>query len=196
MKTKKFLLSFFLLLFCVLAFGQKKVENLGLVSELVYIKYCSEAVMIRYKDNVQIRGEYNNLRINLDQVLLQLKADIQSANCLKYYRKLDRILRKNSINSFDCNTISNRRVRSYVKGLQVVNDDFDSLKKKQSSTYDDLLKIDKGVISDITSAETILSSALSIIKSYEDIKKDKVNFVCSTLDSLRLSSVSELTKKK
>jgi len=61
--------------------GQKKVENLGLVSELVYIKYCSEAVMIRYKDNVQIQGEYNNLRINLDQVLLQLKADVQSANC-------------------------------------------------------------------------------------------------------------------
>lgn len=197
MKLKKTCWSLLLLFLFLFTEGQNKVEKIGLISELVYLKYSSEAIIFKHTANMnsELKSKYNSTRIAVDQILLQMEADIQTSNSLIYYKQLDKLLTENSISSLDDNAIVNLKVKGYVKGLVEANKIFNSLVSYDQSLENSPTKGIESIIPIITGSESIVSNALSIIKTYQEIKSAKAKAINTMLDNLRLLSTTELLKK-
>jgi len=182
---------------------QNKLEKMGLISELVYIKYSSEAIVCHYYDTVphstannSLLFLYNTTRIMVDQMLLQLKADMNENNSVRFYKKLDKLLTENALSSLDASQ-STGKMKAYINGILKISAIRDSLLSKYPLDMSDKNKIpDKSIFASTTSDVAGIWTAINAtIKQNEDSKATKVTAISTLLDSLRLTSVKELTKK-
>lgn len=80
--------------------AQKRLENLGLVSELQYIKTTSENYLNSYLDNPKAEKakvtvaitNYLEIKSIYDQLTLQLIADLKACGNMKTYNRIDKLL--------------------------------------------------------------------------------------------------------
>jgi len=78
--------------------AQRTPVNLGLLSELVYVKNLSEIYMVAILTDSSQRDEtvqkaildYNDLRIQYDQIIISLEKDMWLKNSYKEFNRLDR----------------------------------------------------------------------------------------------------------
>nr|MBK9651827.1 hypothetical protein [Bacteroidota bacterium] len=103
-----------------------KAENLGLVSELVFIKLTSENLAIRIVNDTLIKEEdkikfvnlYNDVKIISDQVILQLMTDSRRKNSLRYFKKIDNLLVAKTITQIEESDLSKMKLNGYIKNLK------------------------------------------------------------------------------
>jgi len=182
---------------------QNKLEKMGLVSELVYIKYSCEAIVscnydtIHHKSaNDSLLSLYNVTRITVDQIILQLKADMAVNNSVHYYKKLDKLLTENTISNLDASQ-SSGKMKAYINGLLNINSVYQNLSNKYplnkpTANENGNKSILPASTSDVVGIWTAVNAT---IKQIEDAKATKVTSISTLLESLRLSSVKELVKK-
>jgi len=182
---------------------QDKLEKMGLVSELVYIKYMSEAIVCRNFDtfshtiaNNSLLSLYNITLITVDQMLLQLEADMYVNNSVQYYKKLDRLITKNILSSLDASQ-SNGKMKEYINGLLEINSAYQNLLSKYPLNKPTANELPNKSIFPATTSDVvgIWTAVNTTIKQIEDAKATKVTAISKLLESLRLTSVKEILKK-
>jgi hypothetical protein len=188
-----------------------KAENLGLISELIFIKLASENLSVRVLTDNQIKETdkirfvnlYNDTKIITDQVILQLIANCRQTNSLKYFKELDNLLLTKDINQIDETQLSNLKLKKYVKNLKNIN--IVSTKLINFKTSDKLTEnvsqnasISGFIKTNITIPELtgVLSFVTATIKDIRENKEKKVEKIMSMLNDVRLSRLEDLIKDK
>jgi hypothetical protein len=188
-----------------------KLNKLGLVSELTYIKLTAENHLTLFLEDTtivvsekqELVSKYLTLKTIYDQILLELIADESRMNSIKYFKKIDNALYENDISDIDAMNYS-KKIRSYMTNLKLANakfQEFIAFIPRPKNKVDDLsitLQM-KGFLPAAASVEEItgvLSFISGVIKDVREAKGKKVDAINSILNDLRLSSIQELGKPK
>jgi hypothetical protein len=173
------------ILFSSTLLAQSASQPLGLISELSHLKYESEMTLVQgihRKDSTVTVQNYYKVFTLVNSMILQLEADIKSSNCLRTYKKLDKLLKKSHIN--DCNS-KDFVVQSYVTTL-----------RQASNVWNKNEKSFTGIVSGVSSVADILETFVGIHKTIENVKSTKVGGICDLLDAVKLAGYSEILKRK
>jgi hypothetical protein len=188
-----------------------KAENLGLVSELVFIKLTSENLAIRIVNDTLIKEEdkikfanlYNDVKVISDQVILQLMTDSRRKNSLRYFKKIDNLLVNKNINQIEESDLSKMKLKGYIKNLKKINSVYNKLmafKTSDKPNENPLLNMSlKGFFPATMSVEEltgVLSFVTATIKDIRESKEKKVEKITSILNEVRLTSLQDLAKGK
>ena len=188
-----------------------KAENLGLVSELVFIKLTSENLAIRIVNDTLIKEEdkikfvnlYNDVKIISDQVILQLMTDSRRKNSLGYFKKIDNLLVEKTITQIEESDLSKMKLKGYIKNLKKINLVYSKLmafKTSDKPNESPLLNISlKGFFPATMTVEEltgVLSFVTATIKDIRESKEKKVEKITIILNEVRLSSLQDLAKGK
>ena len=168
--------------------------NLGLVSQLVEVKYISEAWLSRVvsdtarakvpRDSALIY--YNDVRIQLDRIIFQLTADMVERNSVKVYHRLNTYF---TDHRFSESEDAPRSVLLYVLALKDLQKSF---KSNINPDKHDLR-------SELLSAATILSivnTGWTVLKGIKEQRGKKVDGIVELLNNLRLNAAGDLSKIK
>jgi len=204
-----------IIVLCLLAnitFAQNtdnKAENLGIVSELVYLKLTSENLAIRIvndtliseQDKIKFVNLYNDTKVITDQIIVQLISDCRRKNRLKYLRKLDKLFVSKTISQVEESDFKNDKLKGYVKNLKKANIVYFKLiafKTTDKPNENPLLNIGlKGFFPAAMSMEEltgVLSFITGTIKDIRESKEKKVEKLTNILNDLRLSPLQDLAK--
>lgn len=188
-----------------------KAENLGLISELVFIKLTSENLAIRIindnqiteKDKINFVNLYNSLKVITDQIILQLIVDCRQRNSINYFKKIDNILSIKIISDLDELDLDKQKLKGYIKNLKKLNAAYKRLSvfKTSDKPNEDPLQnlslrgfsLDKASLPDLTG---VLSFVTATIKDIKESKEKKVEKIATMLNEVRLSNLEVLVKAK
>ena len=153
-----------LLLFSVVnsAISQERLEKLGLISELVYLKNSTENTAIRIlKDStiqestkIKFIDSYNTLKTMSDQWILQLIADMSRKKSTKKFKRLNQILTERSIKNITQQGYEKKPIKIYLENLKIIYEKHQEL----LSTKRNIVEIDPLSIKQITDVLTSISS--------------------------------------
>lgn len=197
MKNLKLLL---VLLLTFSFFNVAQAQKLGLVSQLLEIKYSSDIYLksVLMEDPVnptkknQAVEEYYKIREIMNSTLYQLMADMRSKNSAKRFRRLNKYYRTHSLNS------------NVEGGLEIYKNEF----KKLNSHYERLKNIAltgnpdtpaanplaiMGLIDDL--GTDIITVPWSIIKESSELREKKVTNLISILEALMINAYVPTEKK-
>jgi len=167
--------------------------NLGLVQDLIMLKYGSEKIVIglintfgdssiyKFSKHLQI---YESIRLYTDIFILQLKADMESSNKMRQYRRIQK-------NKTDSRTVK------YQNILFMAEDHLEKLQKKNSSSP----SLDEGEFMSLESfpaeqsLEELTGLAGLVTGTIETVRKNRasrIENVTELIGSLRLRTFSEL----
>jgi hypothetical protein len=182
-----------------------KVEKLGLISELVYLKMNTEHFAIRITNDSIIADttkmsfvkQYNTAKTLLDQILLQLIADCRGKNSLKYYKKLDKQFSKKKFADINPDDFKKRKLKSYLVNLKIVSAYFTRLNSFKIEDEVELISMEGFLPAAITAAEITgaMSFITSTIKDARESRQKKVEKITEMLNELRLNPVQQLLTK-
>jgi hypothetical protein len=205
MKTKVLLIGLLSLVMTLPMMAQNKVQKLGLVSELAYIKYSSEwvvAELLTYrnllpKDSIKMVTYYYTVLSTVNQFICQLQADMASNNSVTTYKKIDNLLKKSPLNNA-CHS-KNKKIRRYIEALQVIQTASDSCrifyetttKALQTTRSSDEKRL-TAALAIMSTASGILSTNVGIVKNIQEMKITKVTGISTILEKLKISAPSEL----
>jgi hypothetical protein len=163
---------------------------LGLMAELVDIKYMAESFMVRRiaegsKDPKDV-AEYNKVRRQMDRIIFQLMADMKRCNSISIYRKLDRTYRKNNL-SDTATQPNSKRATNYHRQLQNAHSDAKTAFETKTSKTVPFTEIIEAVMG-------VLEFGWTMFTDIEEMKGKKVDGLSALLDKMRLSSVPDLMK--
>lgn len=173
--------------------ADNNLSNLGMVSQLVEIKYSSEAYLssilgdtTRTKaERLTALNDYNSIRVQIDRIIYQLAADMRIKNSVKTYKYLNKYYKKHFLSD---NIDTKECCRPYTFALA-----------NAYKTYND--KINQSVngkwraFIDLESVLSITELGWTIIKDINEMRGQKVDGIVEILNNLRLSPPSELNKK-
>jgi hypothetical protein len=197
--TKKTTLMICLLATVLLSKAQSnKAENLGLISELTFIKQTSENLaisiindtLIKEEEKIKVINHYNNLKVISDQVILQLMTDCRRKNNLRYFKKLDKLLVKKTINEIGNSDLNSDKLNGYVKNLTKINEVYNKLININLAP-----KTNKSNIpfAEFTGAITLITTTIKDIRADNEKKVEKIT---SILNEVRISPIQNLNKVK
>lgn len=188
-----------------------KVKKLGIVSELVYIKYSSENYATRILNDSTIPENFKKQFVNIyqqtkttsDQILIQLISDIKRKNSIRFFKKLDRLFLKKEYSEITIQDFRNKKMKSYIAALQSLYTTHNNLLDFQTSQMTSKELIDslslKGFFPSSASLEEItgvLSFVTSTVKEIRETKEKKVEKISTILESLRLEVLKSLIKQE
>jgi hypothetical protein len=188
--------------------NQTKATNLGIVSELVYIKLNSENLAIRILNDSTIDEEvklsflnkYTMLKTVSDQILLQLIADLKRRNKIKFYKKLDNVFTKNSIATATSNDVNHKKLKSYIDNFRKIDQNFQVVELSGANIVNQGKQSSfKSFLPSAASVEEltgVLSFVTATIKDVRESREKKVEKICVILNDLRLKAVQDLLKKE
>ena len=172
----------------------KDPVNLGLVSQLVEIKYITEAYLSKIvadsdkssaqKDSALIR--YNDVRIQVDRIIFQLTADMVANNSVKIYRRLNGYYAKHRLSETEG---AGGAVLMYAMAFRDLHGSYQT----------NIFPGKPGLRAELISASTILSVASTgwtILKGIREQRGKKVDGIVELLNNLRLNPPAELLKGK
>lgn len=209
---KKIIVVLLTYLFSGISFTQAqdfKAENLGLISELVFIKLTSENLatrivndtLIKEEDKIKFVNLYNEVKVISDQVILQLMSDCRRKNNLKYFKKIDNLLVEKSITQIEESDLRKTKLKGYVKNLKKINSVYNKLiafKTSEKPNENPLLNMSLKVFFPATTTVEELTGVLSFvtatIKDIRENKEKKVEKITTMLNEVRLSSLQDLAK--
>jgi|GEM_PF-2302414 len=188
----------------------QKIERLGLISELSYMKANAEQLALRVlnsdelieSDIIRFTNEYNQLKNSLDQAILQLSADMKRKNSIKYYRRIDKFLFQYEINDITPTEVRPMKVCRYLGAIKNSDAQFQKLMSFKISGDDEhdpkeLLSM-KGFLpaaaslAELTAIASLINE--SIYKAAERREK-KVEQISKLLNEQRLKDVQQLIIK-
>lgn len=211
----KYLLNIIIASCCLSAnavFGQitnVKAENLGLISELVFVKLTSENYAIRTVndtsisnlDKIRFVNLYNDTKVISDQIIVQLISDCKRRNSIKYFKKLDALFLSKTITQISESDFKNPKLKGYCNNLKKMNSVYSRLiafKTSSKPTKNLLNNLSlNGFFVEKASVEEgigVLSFITSAIKDIKESKEKKVEKLTSILNELRLVSLQDLAK--
>ena len=194
--------------------AQQRPRNLGLLSELVYVKNLSEIYMIAIMTDSSQREEvkqkamldYNDLRIQYDQIILSLEKDMYLKNNFKEFTCLDHAQKMKKTDTSMMH-VRNKYLAVYAQKLHDAYLEFNmdvyeklypnsraatvaGAKPKPSSVFKSylgaLLPADAGAV---------LALGTFIDKAIQEANAEqarKVGIICTMLDQMRLRTTSQL----
>jgi len=168
--------------------------NLGLVSQLVEIKYNSEAYFSKISTDAACTklkkdsalANYNGIRVRIDRIIYQLSADMRLSNSVKTYKKLNKYFKAHDLGEAEG---EKRFIEPYVLACK---DLYLSYKKQVNP---DQTGLTKGLITPAI-VLSIIDTGWTITKNIRDMQGKKVDGVIELLNNLRLNSPAELVKIK
>lgn len=168
--------------------------NLGLVSQLVEIKYNSEAFLSKIigdAANPKLRKDsavanYNEIRVRIDRIIYQLCADMRGSNSVKTYKRLSKYYKGHTLGEAE---VTNGSIEPYVLAFK------DLYLTYTKSVNPDQQGATKGIIS-TAALLSIVETGWTISKNIRDMRGKKVDGVIELLNNLRLNSPQEVAKGK
>ena len=168
--------------------------NLGLVSQLVEIKYNSEASYSRIATDpaaTKLRKDsalanYNEIRVRIDRIIYQLSADMRWRNSVKTYKILNKYFKAHDLGQIEG---EKGLIEPYVlafKDLYLTYQRF--INPVQPGTS-------KGIIT-TAAVLSVIDTGWTITKNIKDMQGKKVDGVIELLNNLRLNSPGDLVKSK
>ena len=213
-KMKKIIALILITLLAKTSFAQdqdSKAENLGLISEFVFIKLTSENLAIRIvnddliteKDKIRFVNLYNDTKVITDQVILQLIADSRRNNNLRYFKEIDKLLLNTNITDIKESELTNKKLKGYIKNLNKINSVYTKLKtfatsdKPNESPLQNMsLKGFSTMTTSIPDLTGVLNFVTATVKDIRESKEKKVEKISTMLNEVRLSSLKDLVKDK
>jgi hypothetical protein len=174
--------------------ADKDLPNLGVISQLVEIKYTSEAYLSKIfndknkseDEKLTARKNYNAVRVQIDRIIYQLAADMRTKNSIKAYRKLNRYYKSHKLSETE--SVKNC-YKPYALALE------NAYKIYKEKINPDVGGQEKAFIKD-DAVISILELGWTVIKEINEMRGQKVDGVIEILDNLRLNPPSELYKKE
>jgi hypothetical protein len=188
------LIIMFVATFSISNAGNKGLPNLGMISQLLEMKYCSEAYLSDIlndttkseADKLAARQNYNAVRIQIDRAIYQLAADMRTKNSVKTYKQLDKHYKKHQFSEMETGETG---YKLYVEAFD------NAYKTYKERIHPDVAGKEKAFIE----TEVILAVAelgWTIINDIHDMKGEKVDGVIEILNNLRFNPPSELDAEK
>lgn len=214
MKKSFALVLFLIVIGCYLhaqSIASKKLENLGLISELVYLKLTAENFATAVLNDTTISdsvksdfiGIYNEFRMLDDQLILQLISHTNRKNNIRIFRLLDRALFNERLAEISVSDHKNKYCRAYLRSLKVVSEAHSELLKFDTSDEQVIANTDGlNLMSFMPSTASleeltgVLNFVSGTIKEIRAGREKKVDRITELLDALRASSVQDLLKPK
>lgn len=168
----------------------KDLPNLGMISQLVEIKYSSEAYLSHVLEDGSISDEekltalrnYNEVRIQIDRIIYQLSADMRTNNSIKTYKRLNKYYRSHK---FSDSVDVKKCYENYAYALA-----------KAYGTYKEKINPDKKSFIEIDSVLALAEFGWTIIKDIHEMRGNKVDGIVEILNNLRLNPPSGVGKKE
>jgi hypothetical protein len=189
---KKLFIVLFLCLTTLPMFAQDRPTNLGLVAELAYIKSASEWNLVHYfssqknkiskDDSLKAISRYNQVCFLINPLILQLEADITLHISMHNYKKLDKLLKKDSQEAV---STKNKDMLPYLNTIKKASTASQKIEGENTKAITETLAI-------ITSISSILSTNVGTFKNIQDMKVSRASSICKILETLKLSAPSEL----
>lgn len=183
------------------SFGQSaKAERLGLIGELVFIKYSSESKALEIislaKNPLEGIQKYNDVRIMADQIIVQLISDSHKKTNISVFKNLDALLVSNSIQKIEEDNLSDNKIKGYIeslKKLEKINNEFlklqiaiDSPKGNRGNVKS--LSVEQGI--------AVFDAITKVAKDIKEAREKKVEKIVTILNDLRLKSIQDLSKNE
>lgn len=211
---KKLLLPFLLTLsFLNCCFSQSSldtVRKLGIISELVFMKYSSENYATRILNDSTISDNYKKQFVNLyqqtkitsDQVLIQLISDLKRKNSIRYFKKLDKLFTEKEFSEISTQDFIAQKLKRYTVALQILHTKHTNLlafhpQEMKLKDLEESLSIE-GFIPTTASLEEltgVLSFVTSTVKEIRETKEKKVEKISTVIESMRLEGLKNLIKQ-
>ncbi|HTN17906.1 MAG TPA: hypothetical protein VL092_09515 [Chitinophagaceae bacterium] len=190
-----------------LSFAHTHGEYLGLIAHLNHIKMCSEnmvsSLLNDSNNSPEFKGrvvdQYNELRAQSDQIILQLEADSRSKKGLCYYNKLDKMLTNKSMKEIKKDYYDkghcyhSAKTEGYVWNLILLEKKHHKLAKLKNEAYS---KGDMYCLAAAAGAhkdgDARMFAAVNDISSNRERKVERITMM---LDDQRLCPVQKLVKK-
>jgi len=185
-KNALILLGCWMLIFNFQTSAQTKSLNLGLISDLMQIKCESElnlAQSIHRSDSTVVLQKYMTAYTLVNAMISQLEADMIAANSISRYKKIDKVLKSDDVNS---GKTDDALVQRYLNTLQAASVVWENKSKDRGIELPPAIK----------SAVDITNTAVGIVKTISDLKHTKVVAICQCLDGVRLAPYSDILKPK
>ena len=165
--------------------------NLGMVSQLVEIKYNSEACLSRIigeatnskSQKDQAIAGYNEIRVRIDRIIYQLCADLRAGNSVRSYNRLCRYYKGHGMGEAKG---TNDAIEPYILAFQ------DLYLTYRKTVYPE----QQGMMIAAAALLPILESGWTLTKEIREMKGKKVDGVIELLNNLRLNSPQEVAKNK
>jgi hypothetical protein len=184
-----------------------KAEKMGLFSELVFIKSSSENFALRIvndslinrNDSIRFVILYNDTKTITDQVIIQLIASSKRKNNLRFVRRLDNLLFKNTIYQIQESGLKGYKLKCFIVNLkkaELIHSKLMNFTPSAKPTEKPNKNSNKLTFfpSSITGEEFtgMLSFMTSAIKDIYERKEKKVEKISEMLNDLRLVRLQEL----
>ena len=174
--------------------ADREPVNLGLISQLVELKYVSEGYLARIStDSARTRVQkdialinYNEVRVHLDRIIYQIIADMRERNSLKTYKLLNKFYASHGFSEIDGAGVF---INSYVLAFKELNTIY------RKNILPDLLKPAKDLITPATIL-SIVDTGWTVLKGIREREGKKVDGITEILNNLRLNPPPELSKSK
>jgi len=171
-----------------------ELNNLGLVSRLVEIKYNSEACFAKITTDpasTKLRKDsalanYNELRVRIDRIIYQLGADLRSKNSVRTYKKLGNYYKTHDLGETE-------GVNGFIESYVLAFKDLEHAYRRYLNP--DQTGVTKGFITPAI-VLSIVDTGWTITKNIKDMRGKKVDGIIELLNNLRLNSPQELIKGK
>jgi hypothetical protein len=189
------------------SFAHSHGEYLGLIAHLNHIKMCSENMVSTLLNDTsnspefkgRVMDEYNELRAQNDQIILQLEADSRHRKGLCYYNKLDKMLTCKSMREIKkdyydkSHCYHSEKIEGYVWNLILLEKKHNKLAKLKDEAYS------KGDMYGYTASagahkdnDARMYASINDISSNRERKVERINMM---LDDQRMCPVQKLVKK-
>ena len=168
--------------------------NLGLVSQLVEVKYISEAWLAKVvSDTARAKVPrdsalmyYNDIRIQLDRIICQLTADMVEHNSVRIYRRLNTFY---SRHRFSDTSGAAQSVLPYILAFNDLQNSFKSAINPDKSEQRFELLTSATILS-------IVNTGWTVLKGIKEQRGKKVDGIVELLNNLRLNAAGDLSKIK
>mgnify|MGYP006898376088 CR=1 FL=1 len=211
---KVVILFVFCSLFNHITWGQSSMPNIGLVSQLVQVKYEAENIVSQVSQDTSTAAQiqaskqivlktYNELRMQVDAVVLQLGADMQVKGSVRLFKKLNKYYSKHLLMDGDPQGKSLSKYGPAFRRIYVLNSELQQANKqwtlatnnKKPTIFDKGAAGDKGVDAFVSGALPVIELGWTIIKEWKAANQSKVEGIVTLLDGLRLTAPQDLGKK-
>lgn len=175
-----------------------RLNNLGLISDLVYMKANAENLFslimndscINSTDKDKLLPRYINVKTQVDQFVFQLNADLRTNGNLRLYKRLNKDIIEKKTSDKDC------KIDNYVKQFNTIENSFTDMMNtgiviKRSKKSERELNPD--LIDSFTGVAGLVYGGIKDIKEARIAKMDKITEV---LALMRLCPVKELLNDK
>jgi hypothetical protein len=200
------------------AWAQLAQSNLGLISQLVEVKHEAEQIVSKVladtsgmkkgpiktqESENKVLNKYNELRMQVDAVVLQLAADMQVEGSVRLFKKLNKYYSNHLLMDGDPQGRNLSKYGPAFRKIYLLKAELQqstkqwvlAVKNKNAAPIDSIAGANMGVDGVSAAVLPVIELSWTIIKEWQAANQSKVEGIVALLDRLRLTAPHELVKK-